>query len=194
MKIGYARVSRKDQNLDRQIDALTAEGCEKIFQEKVSGAKADRQELQLLLQQLRKGDTVIVSKLVRFGRSLKDLITNVNLVQEKGADFISLTENIDTTTPSGKFMFHMMGAFGEFERDLIIERTTDGLASARARGRVGGRPKGLSPAAQQKASIASALYKEGRLSVSEICTQIGISKPTLYKYLKVRLVLVGSNK
>lgn len=192
MKIGYARVSRKDQNLNRQIDALTAAGCEKVFQEKVSGAKADRQELQLLLQQLRKGDTVIVSKLVRFGRSLKDLIANVNLVQEKGADFISLTENIDTTTPSGKFMFHMMGAFGEFERDLIIERTTDGLASARARGRVGGRPKGLSPAAEQKASIASALYKEGILSVSEICTQIQISKPTLYKYLKVRGVQVGA--
>ena len=192
MKIGYARVSRKDQNLDRQIDALKSAGCEKIFQEKVSGAKADRQELQLLLQQLRKGDTVIVSKLVRFGRSLKDLIINVNLVQEKGADFISLTENIDTTTPSGKFMFHMMGAFGEFERDLIIERTTDGLASARARGRVGGRPKGLSAAAEQKASIASALYKEGRLSVSQICTQIEISKPTLYKYLKVRQVQVGS--
>lgn len=192
MKIGYARVSRKDQNLDRQIDALKSAGCEKIFQEKVSGAKADRQELQLLLQQLRKGDTVIVSKLVRFGRSLKDLITNVNLVQEKGADFISLTENIDTTTPSGKFMFHMMGAFGEFERDLIIERTTDGLASARARGRVGGRPKGLSPAAEQKASIASALYKEGRLSVSEICAQIQISKPTLYKYLKVKGVRVGA--
>jgi len=185
MKIGYARVSRKDQNLDRQIDALTAAGCEKIFQEKVSGAKADRQELQLLLQQIRKGDTVVVSKLVRFGRSLKDLITNVNLVQEKGADFVSLTEKIDTTTPSGKFMFHMMGAFAEFERDLIIERTTDGLASARARGRVGGRPKGLSPEAKQKASIASALYKEGRLSVSEICTQIAISKPTLYKYLKI---------
>ncbi|MCL4117753.1 UNVERIFIED_CONTAM: hypothetical protein GTU68_019751 [Idotea baltica] len=180
MKIGYARVSRKDQNLDRQIDALTSAGCEKIFQEKVSGAKADRRELQMLLRQIRKGDTVVVSKLVRFGRSLKDLITNVNLVQEKGADFVSLTENIDTTTPSGKFMFHMMGAFAEFERDLIIERTTDGLASARARaGR--GRPKG-SPAAKQKASIASALYKEGRLSVSEICSQIGISKPTCYKY------------
>jgi hypothetical protein len=130
MKIGYARVSRKDQNLDRQIDALTSAGCEKIFQEKVSGAKADRQELQLLLQQIRKGDTVVVSKLVRFGKSLKDLITNVNLLQEKGADFVSLTENIDTTTPSGKFMFHMMGAFAEFERDLIIERTTDALAFA----------------------------------------------------------------
>jgi len=193
MKIGYARVSRKDQNLDRQIDALTSEGCEKIFQEKVSGAKADRKELQLLLQQIRKGDTVVVAKLVRFGRSLKDLITNVNLVQEKGADFVSLTEKIDTTTPSGKFMFHMMGAFAEFERDLIIERTTDGLASARARGRVGGRPKGLSPAAKQKASIASALYKEGRLSVSQICSQIGISKPTLYKYLKGSGVLIGKS-
>lgn len=101
MKIGYARGSRKEQNLNRQIDALTAAGCEKLFKEKVSGAKADCKELQLLLQQLRKGDTVVVSKLVRFGRSLKDLIANVNLVHEKGADFISLTENIDTTTPSG---------------------------------------------------------------------------------------------
>lgn len=192
MKIGYARVSRKDQNLDRQMDALTAAGCEKIFQEKASGAKADRQELQLLLQQIRNGDTVVVTKLVRFGRSLKDLISNVNLVQEKGADFVSLTERIDTTSPSGKFMFHMMGAFAEFERDLIIERTTEGLTSARARGRVGGRPKGLSPVAQKKASIVSALYKEGRLSVSEICDQLGISKPTLYKYLRAQGVQVGA--
>src|SRR5437870_2505100 len=144
MKIGYIRISKHEQNEALQRDALEEAGCEKYFSDVMTGSKFERKGLEQLLAFVRSGDTVIVWKLDRLGRSLKDLIETLNLLDNRGIDFISLTENIDTTTPSGKLIFHLMGALAEFERDLIRERTNAGLAAARARGRVGGRPKKLS--------------------------------------------------
>ncbi len=192
MKIGYARVSTKDQNLDRQIDSLTAAGCEKIFSDKLSGAKFDRPELNLLKAQLRPGDIVVIDKLDRLGRSLKDLITIVSEFEANGISFVSLQDNIDTTTASGKLIFHIFASLAEFERSLISERTKAGLTAARARGRLGGRPKGLSDEAKKTAMAAETLYKNQQHSVSEICRQLSISKPTLYNYLRSRNVQIGS--
>ncbi|SRR5258707_998507 len=141
MKIGYIRISKHEQNEALQRDALREAQCEKYFSDTVTGAKFERKGLEKLLAFMRTGDTIVVWKLDRLGRSLKDLIETLHLFQERGVDFISLTEQIDTTTPGGKLIFHLMGALAEFERDLIRERTKAGLAAARARGRVGGRPK-----------------------------------------------------
>jgi DNA invertase Pin-like site-specific DNA recombinase len=192
MKIGYARVSTKDQNLDRQIDSLSAAGCEKIFSDKLSGAKFDRPELNLLKAQLRSGDVVVIDKLDRLGRSLKDLITIVSEFEAKGISFVSLQDNIDTTTASGKLIFHIFASLAEFERSLISERTKAGLSAARARGRLGGRPKGLSDSAKKTAMAAETLYKTKEHSVTDICRQLSISKPTLYNYLRSRNVVIGS--
>lgn len=183
MKIGYARVSTQDQELGLQLDALEQEGCEKIYQEKVSGAAKARPQLEGLLEHLRKGDVVVVWKLDRLARSLKDLVSLVNQIQEKGASFRSVNDQIDTTSAHGKFTFHIFASLAEFERDIIRERTKAGLAAARARGRVGGRPKGLSKKAQHKSMLAKQLYLERELSISEICEQLSISKGTLYNYL-----------
>ena len=191
MKIGYARVSTKDQKLDRQIDSLTAAGCEKIFSDKMSGAKFDRPELNLLKAQLRPGDIVVIDKLDRLGRSLKDLIAIVSEFESNDVSFISLQDNIDTTTASGKLIFHIFASLAEFERSLISERTKSGLAAARARGRRGGRPKGLSDEAKKTAMAAETLYRTKQHSVSDICGQLGISKPTLYSYLRSRDVEIG---
>lgn len=197
MKIGYARVSTKEQNLSLQMDALKKEGCKKIFQEKMSGAKADRPELQKMIDQLREGDVIVTWKLDRLGRSLRDLVNLVNDIQNKGAGLKSLNDSIDTTTPQGKLTFHLFASLAEFERDIIRERTKAGLEAARARGRKGGRPKGLSKDAQRKAIVAEALYNQGRsgdgkevLSISEISKELGISRSTLYRYLKHREVEV----
>lgn len=184
LKIGYARVSTKDQNLSLQKDALQKEDCELIFEEKASGAKSDRPELRRMIDLLRKGDIVIIWKLDRLGRSLRDLVNLVTEIQDKGAGLKSLNDSIDTTTPQGKLTFHLFAALAEFERDIISERTKAGLESARARGRKGGRPKGLSKEAQDKAIIAKSLYDKGDMSVSKICSHLSISKSTLYKYLK----------
>lgn len=191
MKIGYARVSTKEQELNLQTDALVKEGCEQIYEEKVSGTKRSRPELQKMLDQLRPNDIVIIWKLDRLARSLKDLVNLVNDIQEKGAGLQSLNDNIDTTTPHGKLTFHLFAALAEFERDIISERTKAGLTAARARGRKGGRPKGLSKKAEHTAIIAEQLYKERRLSVKEICEQLSISKNTFYRYLRYRGVEVG---
>ena len=142
-KIGYACVSAKDQNLSLQIDALQKAGCEKIFQEKKSRAKRNRPELEKLLEQIRPNDVVVIWKLDRLARSTKDLINLVNEIQDKGAGLISLNDNIDTSSPQGKLIFHVFASLAEFERDVISERTKTGLTAARARGRVGGRKKGL---------------------------------------------------
>lgn len=190
MKIGYARVSTKDQNLELQRDALQEAGCEKLFKEKISGKKADRPELQKMLEQLRKGDIVIIWKLDRLGRSLRDLVHLVQEIQEKGAGLKSLHDSIDTTTPQGKLTFHLFAALAEFERDIISERTKAGLASARARGRKGGRPKGLSKQAKDKAMIAATLYKQGK-PVKDICDYLGFSKATLYRYLRHEGIEIG---
>jgi len=182
MKIGYARVSTKDQNLSMQLDALKEAGCEQIFKEKISGASIERKELDNLVGQLRKGDIIVVWKLDRLARSLKDLLRLVNEFQEKGVGFISLNDPIDTTTPQGRLVFTLFGALAEFEREIIKERTKAGLESARARGRKGGRPPGLSKEASYKASAAVEMYIK-RMPVNEIAKSLGISKTTLYKYL-----------
>ena len=193
MKIGYARVSTQDQELALQLDALEQAGCEKIYQEKVSGAAKARPQLEALLEHLRNGDVVVVWKLDRLARSLKDLVSLVNQIQEKGASFQSVNDQIDTTSAHGKFTFHIFASLAEFERDIIRERTKAGLAAARARGRVGGRPKGLSKKAQHKTILAERLYLEEDLSISEICEQLSISKGTLYNYLHYRDVELGRN-
>src|SRR5215208_6774592 len=144
MQIGYARVSTDDQNLDLQRDALEKAGCERIFTDRVTGTKAERKGLTEALSHLRSGDTLIVWRLDRLGRSLRHLIDTVTDLQERGIGFKSLQESIDTTTSGGKLVFHIFGALAEFEREIIRERTNAGLTAARARGRSGGRPKALS--------------------------------------------------
>ena len=182
---GYARVSTTDQNLDSQKDELLKYGCKSIFLEKASGKNVDRPELKKLLDSLRENDVVVVYKLDRLGRSLKDLIELVNDLGVRNVDFVSISDGINTGSAVGKLMFHLVGAFAEFERSIISERTLAGLASARARGRLGGKPKGLSTEAQKKAVRAKILYDEKKLSVEEICKVLEIkSKTTLYKYLK----------
>src|SRR5579859_3943273 len=182
MRIGYVRVSKQEQNEALQRDALQEAGCEKYFSDKMTGAKFDRKGLEELLAFVRAGDTVIVWKLDRLGRSLKDLIETLNLLKDRGADFISLTEQIDTTTPGGKLIFHVMGALAEFERDLIRERTNAGLAAARARGRVRGRPKKLTT--NGKVALALRLVEDPHHSIDDICSTLGISRSTLYRYIR----------
>lgn len=191
MKIGYARVSTREQDLALQQDALTAQGCQKIFEEKITGAGKERPELKKLLEQLREGDTVVIWKLDRLGRSLKDLVALVAEIQSKGAGLQSLNDSIDTTTPQGKLTFHLFAALAEFEREIIRERTMAGLQAARARGRKGGRPKGLSRKAEHLAMIAEQFYKDGELTITEICQELSISRSTLYSYLRYRGVILG---
>lgn len=183
MLIGYARVSTRDQNLDLQLDGLKAVGCETIFQEKISSAK-ERPQLQKLLDTLRAGDTLIVWKLDRLGRSLKELIHLVNDFQERQIGFRSLNDAIDTTTAQGRLVFNIFASLAEFERDIIRERTRAGLSAARARGRMGGRRKGLSPEALSKAEAARTLYEKREKTVAEIGKILGISRATVYRYLK----------
>lgn len=192
MKIGYARVSTGDQNIDLQIDQLREAGCEKIFQETASGAKTERRELTRLLEQVRDGDVIVIWKLDRLGRSLKHLVELVTQLTKRGVGLKSLNDPVDTTSSQGKLIFNIFASLAEFERDLIVERTQAGLKAARARGRTGGRPKGLSETAKLKAVAAETLYKEGELSVNEIAGNLGISKVTLYSYLRRRGVEIGS--
>lgn len=191
MLIGYARISTKNQNLDLQIDALQKAGCEKIFRDQISGSLMSRPALDLLLKEIRKGDVLVIWKLDRLGRSFKDLINLVNEFLEKGIGLKSLNDPIDTTTPHGRLIFNIFGSLAEFERELIKERTIAGLEAARSRGKFGGRPKGLSKKALATAHSAELLYKEGRLSVSEICEQLAITRATLYKYLRSRHVMIS---
>lgn len=192
MKYGYARVSTKDQVLDLQINALKQAGCNKIFQEIVSGSKSDRPEWLKLLSELKQGDTLVIWKLDRMGRSLHHLVATVNDLVSKNIDIISLQDPLNTTNAQGRLIFNMFASLAEFEKDLIRERTMAGLKSARARGRLGGRPKGLSEKAKRTACTAEALYKQKELTSDEIAEQLNISKTTLYKYLRSRNVKVGS--
>ncbi len=182
MLIGYARVSTGEQTLDLQLDALAKAGCEKTYTETASGAKAERPVLQEVLSYLRAGDTLVVWRLDRLGRSLRHLIETVAALAERGIGFKSLTEQIDTTTSGGKLVFHVFGALAEFERDLIRERTNAGLAAARARGRTGGRPKALADA--KKLALAQALSDDGRHDIATICATLGISRATFYRYVR----------
>lgn len=181
MKIGYARVSTSDQNLDLQIDELKKAGCEEIYQEKISGAGVERKSLQEAFKILRAGDSLIVWKLDRLGRSLKELIELTNQLQEKGVNFVSLQEGFDTSTAGGKLIFHVFGALAEFEKSLIIERTKAGLTAARSRGRLGGRPTVLT---SEKIRKIEALSINQNLSIDEICKMVGVSRATYYKGLK----------
>jgi DNA invertase Pin-like site-specific DNA recombinase len=180
MLIGYARVSTTEQNLDLQLDALDKAGCERVFSDQASGAKAERPGLEEALAFARPGDTLVVWKLDRLGRSLRHLIDTIGALSERGVGFKSLQESIDTTTSGGKLVFHVFGALAEFERDLIRERTNAGLKAARARGRMGGRPKALSDKQQQQ---ARALVKDPSLSIGEICKTLRISRSTFYRYV-----------
>src|SRR3954463_5045823 len=181
MLIGYARVSTFDQTLALQQDALTAAGCEQLYTDTVSGSVTQRPGLTQALSHLRASDTLVVWRLDRLGRSLPHLIETVSKLQQRGVGFCSLQEQIDTTTSGGKLVFHVFGALAEFERDLIRERTHAGLAAARARGRLFGRPKALT--AQQVKQLRS-LAEDERNTVGEICRTLGISRATFYRYLK----------
>ena len=176
---GYARVSTEQQNLDRQLDMLTQYGVDHIFNEKMTGTKRDRPELNKLLDRIMAGDTVVVESLSRHGRSTKDLIELVELFEKKQVHLVSLKEQIDTSTPAGKLLFTLMSAIAQFERDVIAERTREGLNAARARGRIGGRPR----ANQQKVRQAVKLYQTGQYSVREIEELTGVKKSTLYRRL-----------
>jgi DNA invertase Pin-like site-specific DNA recombinase len=175
--IGYARVSTIEQTLDLQRDALLAAGAAAIYEDKASGKNADRPELVHCLKALRGGDTLVVWRLDRLGRNLEDLIRIGGELEARGVKFKSLTEAIDTSGPAGKLVFHMFGALAEFERGLVRERTLAGLAAARARGRVGGRPS-LLDAKQRKAALA--MMRDREMSISEIASQFGVSRSTLY--------------
>ena len=180
MKVGYIRTSKTDQNPELQRRDLLAAGCEKVFEEQISSRKADRPQLRAALEYVREGDALVVWKLDRFGRSLKELIELVDGLRERGVEFVSLRESIDTTTSGGKLVFHVFGAVAEFERDLILERTMAGLEAAKARGRHGGRPRALDDG---KAKLARRLKEEGEHSVEEICSRLGVGRSTLYRYL-----------
>jgi DNA invertase Pin-like site-specific DNA recombinase len=180
MLIGYARISTHDQSLDLQRDALKAVGCEKIIVDIASGSRHDRLGIEQLRESIRKGDVVTVWRLDRLGRSLKQLIALIEELESLGVGFKSITESIDTTSPGGKLFFHLVGALAEFERSIIVERTKAGLEAARARGKLGGRPKKLTPPQQE---LVRELYRAKKHSLKEICDMFGISKTTLYAYV-----------
>jgi DNA invertase Pin-like site-specific DNA recombinase len=181
MLIGYARVSTDEQNLDLQLSALNAAGCEQIYTDKVSGTKATRPGLTEALSHLRAGDTLVVWRLDRLGRSLRHLIDTVTDLQEREIGFKSLTEAIDTTTSGGKLVFHIFGALAEFEREIIRERTKAGLTAARARGKTGGRPKALT---EKQVEMLRHLAADKERSIKDICKTLGISRKTFYRYVK----------
>lgn len=194
MKIGYARISTKDQSLSMQVEALKKAGCNKIHEEIASGAKTARPVLDEIMRNLREGDTLVIWKLDRLGRNLAHLIHLTTALIEKKVGLISLNDPIDTTTSQGRMIFGFFASLAEFERELIVERTQAGLKSARARGRKGGRPKGMSQSAIEKATIAEALYQNGTIPVKKIAEQLDISKTTLYLYLRYRNVCIGAKK
>jgi DNA invertase Pin-like site-specific DNA recombinase len=179
--LGYARVSTADQNPDLQLDALKAVGCYRLFVDTASGALDDRPELARVLDQLRPGDTLVVWKLDRLGRSLRHLIDTVAELQRREVGFRSLQEHIDTTSPGGKLVFHLFGALAEFERDLIRQRTLAGLAAARARGRAGGRPPSMTPT---KIALARQMYETQQHSLAEIAKTLGVSRASIYRHLE----------
>src|SRR5260370_5970314 len=186
MLIGYARVSTQDQTLNLQKDALEKLGCSKIFTDIINGATTERQGLDAALSYVREGDTLVVWRLDRLGRSLKHLIETITALNNRKIGFKSITENIDTTTSGGKLVFHIFGALAEFERDIIRKRTRAGVQAARARGRTGGRPKARSLNTSKKISMAQSLYDNKTNTIDEICKTLNISRATLYRYIKTK--------
>ena len=180
MLVGYARVSTLDQKPALQTDALTVAGCERIFTEKASGAQRDRPELKAALEYLRQGDTLVVWKLDRLARSMRQLIETVEDMQVRGIELRSLTESIDTATPGGRLVFHIFGALAEFECAVVRERTNAGLQAARDRGKKGGRPKTLG---SKDLAVAKAMLADPEISVDEVAARLKISVATLYRYL-----------
>lgn len=180
MRIGYARVSTDSQNLDLQIDALNAAGCEQLYIDRASGRDVGRPELQACLKALRAGDTLVVWRLDRLGRSLRDLVEIVTTLEQRGVQFESLTEKIETGSAVGKLIFHVFAALAEFERNLIRERVKAGLAAARARGRKGGRKRKLTPA---DVRMARAMLADPEITKKEVAKRLGVSRPTLDRYL-----------
>lgn len=185
MKFGYARVSKNDQSLDIQIEKLESYGCKEIFKEKISGAKDDRQQLNVLLSKLRKGDTICVVRLDRLGRRMTKLITLIDDFKTKGIEFVALENNIDTTTSMGMLLFSMCAAFAEMERTLITERVKAGLYAAHKKGRKGGRPKALTP---DKLKTLKGLISSNNFSVTKICDIVGISRSVYYRALENELI------
>ncbi len=180
MQIGYARVSTQDQNLDLQLDALNEAKCEKIFEEKASGKDTNRPQFLLMNDQLRKGDTVVIWKLDRLGRNFNELIQIIEDWEKRGIALKVLTENFNTSTPEGKLYFRIFCIVADYERAKIRERINAGLKSARARGRVGGKPPSLQP---KDADRLRKLYVDNELSITELCDMFSIGKTTLYKYV-----------
>lgn len=179
MLIGYARVSTQDQNLELQLTALKKAGCKKLYQDQISGAKNNRPGLQLALEVLRKGDTLVVWKLDRLGRSVKGLIDLVNQLHQKGTHFKSITDSVDTSSASGRFFFHVMASLAQMERELVAERTRAGLAAAKAQGRIGGRKRKMT---KSKIESARKLLKSG-MPPKDVAQNLGISIPTLYRWI-----------
>jgi DNA invertase Pin-like site-specific DNA recombinase len=180
MKIGYARVSTQEQDLSLQLDALKREGCERVYQEKASGGQRERPELQAALSFMRAGDTLVIWKLDRLARSLKQLIETVEDFESRGIGLKSLQDPIDTSSPSGKLIFHIFAALAEFERGVIRDRTNAGLKSARERGRLGGRPPALSP---EDLQAARAMLKDSAIPVSTVAKRMGVAASTLYRHI-----------
>lgn len=181
LRIGYGRVSTADQNLDAQADALRAAGVDRIFVEKHTGTKASRPEFDRARAQLRRGDTLVVTRMDRLGRSTKDLLTIVSELEADGVALQILEQNIDTTTPEGRLFFTMVAGFAEFEHEIMVARTKDGLAAARARGRVGGRKPKMTP---ERVKQARKLYDERSMTVQQIADLFGVSRPTIYRALE----------
>ncbi|MFS0489492.1 recombinase family protein [Leadbetterella byssophila] len=185
MVIGYARVSTRDQNLDLQISALEKAGCEKIYQEKISGATKNRPELDSMIAQFRQGDVLVVWKLDRLGRSLKHIIELVIDLNSKGVTIKGLTDGVDTSTPNGRLFLNIMASLAEYERELIKERTKAGLSEARARGRLGGRPKGFKEDTIRKLLIMRSVYKDPNKTPEELYVGLGLTRATFYRYAKI---------
>ena len=191
MLVGYARVSTLDQNLDLQVKALKSAGCKRLFVEKASGAQRDRPELMAAIDYVRGGDTIVVWKLDRMARSLKQLIETVEELEQRGIGFKSLTEAIDTTTSGGRLVFHIFAALAEFERSIIRERTVAGLAAAKARGARPGRKPSLDA---NDIEAAKALLAKGELTVAEVAGRLGVAPSTLYKHIPAARAVVTRNE
>jgi len=183
MRIGYARVSTRDQNADGQLDALAAAGCERVFVDKASGKLARRPDWDRCREQLRAGDELVVTRLDRVGRSVAHLIEVVSELGGRGVELVVLDQGIDTTSPGGRLLFHVLAAMSEFVGDLISENTRDGLAAARARGRVGGRPSVMTPG---KLRVAREMLEDGEHTITEIAQTIGVGRATVYRHVEVQ--------